>query len=107
MNRTGKYDVELHHKVQADLAEMPRNVADKLLRTIEKRLWEHPEAYGFRLRRSLRGYWKLRVGDYRVVFEITGCKVRVYGVMHRREVCRHIARRLTQEYGPGEPKDQA
>ncbi|WHZ29084.1 MAG: hypothetical protein OJF51_003884 [Nitrospira sp.] len=31
--------------------------------------------YGTPLRKTLRGYWKLRVGDYRVVYKIEGDEV--------------------------------
>jgi mRNA interferase RelE/StbE len=38
-----------------------------------------PQEYGLPLRKSLGGYWKLRVGDYRVVFKIEGEIVYVLG----------------------------
>ena len=59
---------------------------------MEKRLAQAPDRYGQRLRQSLRGYWKLRVGDHRVVYEIVGREVRVYGVLHGRDVYTAIAR---------------
>lgn len=31
-----------------------------------------PQEYALPLRKNLGGYWKLRVGDYRVVFRIEG-----------------------------------
>jgi mRNA interferase RelE/StbE len=90
----GSYDIELHEEVAKDLAAVPRNMSVRVLDAIEQRLANHPEEPGERLRKSLRGYWKLRVGDYRVVYEIVGRKVRVYGVIHRREVYQQIARRF-------------
>jgi len=96
---TGPYRVEIHPEVVRDLASIPRNLADRILRAIEHRLSRAPDQYGERLRKSLRGYWKLRVGDYRVVFEILGDEVRVYGVMDRREVYDQIVRRLNRPEG--------
>jgi len=47
------------------------------------------------LRRTLKGYWKLRVGDYRVVFKIANDEVWIYGIIHRRDVYDKIIRRLS------------
>jgi mRNA interferase RelE/StbE len=38
------------------------------------------------LRGTLKGYWKLRVGDYRVVFKVAGQEVWVLTILHRRDV---------------------
>jgi len=85
--------------VARDLASTPRNLAERILRAIGRRLSSAPDQYGERLRKSLRGYWKLRIGDYRIVHEIIGGEVRVYGVMERREVYDLIARRLNRPEG--------
>ncbi len=45
-----------------------------------------PTRYGERLRRSLLGLWKIRVGDYRVCYEIEGHTVTVWAILHRRDV---------------------
>jgi len=42
----------------------------RLKRTIEARLTMASHLYGQPLRKTLYGYWKLRVGDYRVVYKI-------------------------------------
>lgn len=85
-----------------DLAKLPKNIARRILDAIEGRLATNPHVYGERLRKSLRGFWKLRVGDYRVVYEITAQQVRVYGTMHRKEVYRRIVRRLIGGWSEGE-----
>jgi len=36
--------------------------------------------------KTLRGYWKLRVGDYRVVFKIVDEEGWILGVIHRKKV---------------------
>lgn len=40
-------------------------------KAIKERLTTQPEKYGSPLRRTLKGYWKLRVSDYRVIFKIS------------------------------------
>ena len=63
-------------------------------RAIETRLEVAPERYGEPLAGSLRGYRKLRVGDYRVVFAVVAKDVRIIAIIHRREVYGRAARRL-------------
>ncbi|MBI5344466.1 MAG: type II toxin-antitoxin system RelE/ParE family toxin [Deltaproteobacteria bacterium] len=43
--------------------------------------------------KTLKGYWKLRVGDYRVVYKISGNEVLVLGIIHRRDVYEKIGKR--------------
>jgi mRNA interferase RelE/StbE len=92
VNGPARFQVLLHHDFGDDLTTIPRNMAGRILNAIEDRLARDPTRYGERLRQSLRGFWKMRVGDYRVVYEIVRREVRVYGVMNRREVYARIAR---------------
>ena len=59
---------------------------ERIRRAIESRLMTAPQEYGLPLRKSLRGYWKLRVGDYRVVFKIEGEIVFILGIRHRKSI---------------------
>ena len=52
-----------------------------------------PQQYGEPLRKTLKGYWKLRVGDYRVVFKVVGAEVRILGIGHRKHVYDAITKR--------------
>ncbi len=69
-----------------DLPRIPADLRGRIARVIEARLTTAPERYGRPLRGTLRGYWKLRVGDYRVVFKPTGDEVRILAIRHRRDV---------------------
>ena len=64
-------------------------------RAIEERLKTQPEIYGKPLQRTLKGYWKLRVGEFRVVFKIFGNELRIYGIIHRKRVYQDIGKRVT------------
>jgi len=44
-----------------------------------------PIGYGKKLSQSLRALWKIRVGDYRVVYQITGATVTVWTIRHEEE----------------------
>ncbi len=52
-----------------------RNNSQRIQRAIESRLTTEPERYGEPLQRTLKGYWKLRVVDYRVVFKVLKTEV--------------------------------
>lgn len=93
----GGYRLVYHPAVASDdVPKIPADIRRRIARAIESRLSEHPERYGRPLSGTLRGYWKLRVGDYRVVFRIVGREVRVFAIRHRRDVYNEVARRPTQ-----------
>ena len=52
----------------------------KIVRVIRERLTKDPEKYGEPLRGDLKGYWKLRVGEFRVIYEIDRGQVVVHVV---------------------------
>jgi mRNA interferase RelE/StbE len=52
-----------------------------------------PGKYGHPLRKPLSGYWKLRVGDYRVVYKISRNEIWVLAILHRDKVYRFAAKR--------------
>jgi len=78
---------------EVDIPALNANVRARIKRAIETRLAAAPHQYGEPLRKTLKGYWKLRVGDYRVVFKIAGNEVWILGVMDRKEVYEKISKR--------------
>ena len=79
---------------RSDLPKIDAKNRGTIKRAIEDRLATQPEAYGKPLRRTLKGYWKLRVGDYRVVFKVSGDDILILGIIHRKEVYRLIKKRI-------------
>ncbi len=53
-----------------DLPLIDQRTNKKTRKAIEERLQTAPQDYGEPLRKSLKGYWKLHVGDYRIAFKI-------------------------------------
>jgi mRNA interferase RelE/StbE len=94
VSEASTYRTLFHPEFPDDLRRLPVNLRERVLVAVEARLGVAPDQYGQRLRQSLHGYWKLRVGDFRVVYEIVGKEVRVYGVMNRRDVYVSINRRI-------------
>ena len=88
------YEVELRPEVvEEDLAELPANIRARIIRAVESRLATEPTRYGVRLRQSLGGFWKIRVGDYRIVYEIGEKRVTVWAIRHRKDVYEAAERR--------------
>ena len=89
------YAIKYHPDVkEVDLPRINVKMRERIRRAIESRLVTAPQEYGLPLRKSLRGYWKLRVGDYRVVFKIEGEIVYVLGVRHRKNIYEDVTGRI-------------
>jgi mRNA interferase RelE/StbE len=76
-----------------DLPRLDSKTKQRIKTAIETRLTSAPHQYGAPLRKTLKGYWKLRVGDYRVVFRVAENKVWILGIIHRKEVYDKIEKR--------------
>ena len=76
-----------------DLPQINKNVRLRIQKAIEERLMTEPTKYGKPLRKSLKGYWKLRVGDYRIVYKIKNEEVFIFGIIHRKKIYRDIDNR--------------
>ena len=58
-----------------------------------KKLTTYPDVFGKPLRQSLKGYRKLRVGDWRVIFRIENKIVKIFIIGHRSMVYKEDDRR--------------
>jgi len=90
------YKLIYHPDVKkVDLPKINNQNRTMIKRAIEERLTLQPEAYGKPLQRTLKGYWKLRVGDFRVVFKIIGDEILILAVMHRKNIYSKVKKRTT------------
>ena len=80
--------------VKEDIPRLSSSVKKRIKKSIEEKLTSHPESFGKPLRRSLRGYRKLRVGDYRIIFKIDGTTVKIFVIQHRSVVYKSSTARL-------------
>ena len=89
------YKLKYHPDVKrSDLHKIDAKNRGMIKRAIEDRLATQPETYGKPLRKTLKGYWKLRVGDYRVVFKVYNDDILILGIIHRKEVYKLIKKRI-------------
>lgn len=88
------FELKYHHDVkEIDIPALNSTIRKRIKKAIETRLVTEPHKYGEPLRKTLKGYWKLRVGDYRVVYKIVHNEVWILGAIHRGKVYREIEKR--------------
>jgi mRNA interferase RelE/StbE len=82
------YRVEyLASVVDDDIPRLPKSARRQIKTAIESKLVSHPIELGKPLRYSLKGARRLRVGDWRVIYQIEPPDVvLVVKIGHRREV---------------------
>lgn len=91
------FEVFYHEEVLGvDLPCIDKNWQSKIKQSIEAKLTTGPELYGKPLRRGLKNYRKLRVGDYRIIFRIDGRQVKIFVIQHRSRVYGKVSRRLSR-----------
>jgi mRNA interferase RelE/StbE len=78
------FKIVYHHAVvEEDIPRIGEAWRVKIRVAIEEKLVTFPDIYGKPLRRSLRGYRKVRVGDYRIIFRIDNREVKIFTIAHR------------------------
>ena len=88
------YNLIYHADVaKVDLPKIDEKNKAMIKRAIEERLSSNPEVYGKPLQRTLKGYWKLRIGNYRVVFKILENDILIFGIIHRKSVYKEVGKR--------------
>ena len=80
------FTVIFHPDAAKDIARLNTDLKQRIKTVITERLMTEPALYGKPLRATLKGYWKLRVGDYRMVFSVNGSEIIIFAVCHRKEV---------------------
>jgi len=83
------YEVHLERAAERDLRRLPPELFHRIIARI-RALAENPRPPGCRKIVGSASDWRIRVGDYRVVYEIDeqANAVKVFRVRHRREAYR-------------------
>jgi mRNA interferase RelE/StbE len=87
----GSFNVRFKPSVQKDLRNLPKGIVSRVMLRIES-LTENPFPPGFAKLASSEKMYRVRIGAYRVVYEVDTSAgiVTVHYVRHRREVYRGI-----------------
>lgn len=79
-----------------DLPFIDNKTRQRIKKAIEERLLILPQNYGIPLRKTLNGYWKMRVGDYRIVFKVVKNEIRILGIRNRKDIYQKITARIAR-----------
>ena len=89
------FELRYHPDVRdVDIPKLNETLKKRTKKAIEERLSISPHQYGEPLRKTLKGYWKLRVGDYRVVYKVEGNEVWIFAIIHRKDVYAKVIKRI-------------
>ncbi len=83
----GKYAVELKPSARKELERLPAKLIERIFPRLEA-LGSEPRPAGCKKLKGGQQEWRIRVGDYRVVYVIDDAKLRVSvtRIRHRSEV---------------------
>lgn len=89
------FELKYHPDIKTiGIPSLSEKMIERIKTAIESRLATAPHQYGEPLRKTLKGYWKLRVGDYRVIFKIVGNELLIFGIIHRNPDYEEIEKRM-------------
>lgn len=86
-----------HRAVEEDLRRIGVPGARRIIRAIDKKLTSSPLDFGAPLSGDLSGLRKLRVGDYRIVYQVRNTEIVVYilavGARRNKEIYQKTSQR--------------
>jgi mRNA interferase RelE/StbE len=82
------YNIEWKHSAARELRKLPREAVLRILQAVEQ-LATEPYPHGVRKLVGSERTCRIRVGDYRVVYNVVSSTlmIQIVRVGHRREVC--------------------
>jgi mRNA interferase RelE/StbE len=90
LNASKPWSISYVKSAVDDISELDSSAKRIIKKAIEEKLMVDPLKFGKPLRRNLSGLFKLRVGDYRIIYQVKENEVVVVVVVvkvgHRREV---------------------
>jgi mRNA interferase RelE/StbE len=81
-----RYQLVISNRFRRDLRRLPALAHRRVLEALET-LEQNPYE-GTQLTNVALGAWRIRVGDYRIRYDIEGNQVLLYRVRHRRDIYR-------------------
>ena len=72
-----------HLVVERDIPKLDAPIKNRIRRAITEKLMTSPNIFGLPLRGTVARCWKLRVGDWRIVYSMTNNEVKIWAIEHR------------------------
>jgi mRNA interferase RelE/StbE len=93
------WKINIHRLVvDEDFKYISKHDQSVILKTIRKKLSNATEQYGARLRHDLKGFRKLKISDYRVIYKIEKMEIKVFvvkvGLRKDEKVYKEIMQRM-------------
>ena len=93
------WKIKIHRLViEEDLKKINKKNRTIILKTIYKKLIVAPEKHGSPLRNPLKGYWKLNISHYRIIYRIEKSTIKVLvlkvGMRRDAEVYKEMLQRI-------------
>jgi len=92
------WEIIYHKDVNNDLESVGPSAARRIMQTIDEKLTQAPEKFGDPLSNNLKNFRKLRIGDFRVVYQVFNKKVIVFvlavGPRRDKEIYRSASKRI-------------
>jgi len=92
------WEIVYHKDVDGDLERVGPSAARRIIFTINEKLTKAPEKFGAPLSNNLKNFRKLRIGDFRVVYQVFNKKVIVFvlavGPRRDKEIYRAASKRI-------------
>lgn len=90
-----EFNIEYHESVvKEDIPKIGKKEKDRIRLAIESKLQIRPELFGKPLRKSLKNYKSLRIGDYRIIYRIEKKTVKIFIIQHRSVVYKNAPNRI-------------
>jgi mRNA interferase RelE/StbE len=64
-----KYEARLSRRASKELDSLEKSIQKRILQKLEE-LQENPFPHGATKLQGMRGIWRVRVGDYRILYEV-------------------------------------
>ncbi len=80
--------------VKSDIPKLDYEIRQRINQVVKTKLLSQPTIFGEPLRGKLKNLWKLRVGNYRIIYMVNSNKISIYAIGHRSVVYKIIERRL-------------
>ncbi len=84
--------------VKKDIPALSSEIKERVKKEIQSKLTLRPEIFGVPLRQSLKGCRKLRIGNYRVIFQIKDDRVYILAIMHRSIIYKEVSKRIPYNF---------